>query len=139
MKITKGITIVCVLIFAVALTSCGGGGGKYSDLKPVVKQFNNTTETFINAMEKADTADKVAAALNAFAKEMKTTKVKMDKMEEKYPELKDMSDPPAELGAEATRMQELMGRMGSVMMKAMQFGDDPKVMEAQKAFEEAMK
>jgi len=139
MKFTRGITLVCVLVFAGALTACRGGGGKYSDLKPVVKKFNDTTETFINSMEKAEGADAVAAALNALAKEMKTIKAGMDKMEEKYPELKNMSDPPEELGAEAARMQELMGRMGTVMMKAMQFGDDPKVMEAQKAFEEAMK
>jgi hypothetical protein len=62
----------------------------------------------------------------------------MTKMEEKYPELKDMSDPPEELKEEAAKMEELASKMMSTLMKAAQFADDPDVQKAQAEFQEVM-
>jgi len=139
MKALKWISLLSLAVFMVGLIACGGGGGKYSDLKPLVKKYNQETEKFISAMENADNAKKVAAALTEFSQAMKQLKPKMDKIEEKYPELKGMSGPPPELGEDATKMGELMMKMGSVMMKAMQYADDPEVKKAQEEFEKAFK
>ena len=145
MKIRGWMAFLGLAVFVMGITACGGGGdakvggGKYSDIKPVLKKFNDNTEKWIESMEKADTAKKVAAALSDYATKMKELRVEMTEMEEKYPELTDMSDPPEELKEEAARMEELMSKMMSTMMKAQQFADDPDVQKAQAEFDEAMK
>ena len=138
MKITKWMLLFTLAVFVVGFMACGGGG-KYSDLKPVVKKYNQNTEKFINAMEKADSAEKVAAAMNDYVKKMGELKSKMEEMEEKYPELKTMSGPPPELGEEGKKMGELTNKMATAMMKAFQYADDPAVKKAQEEFEKIMK
>lgn len=139
MRVNRLTAVLCALLFVIGMTACGGGGGgKYADLKPVVKKFNDNTEKFIATMENADSAEKVAEAMNDFAKVMGDLKAQMDKMEEKYPELKDMSDPPEELAEEGLKMSELMMQLGSVMMKAMQYQEDEAVKEAMDKFQKIM-
>jgi hypothetical protein len=138
MRASKCAAVLCAVVFIAGLTACGGGGGKYADLKPVVKKFNSNTEKFIAAMDEADSAEKVAAAMTDFAKIMTDIKAEMEKMEEKYPELKDMSDPPPELAEEGQKMQELSMKLGSVMMKAMQYQDDEAVKTALEEFQKIM-
>jgi hypothetical protein len=138
MRVSRLAVVLCAVVFIAGLTACGGGGGKYADLKPVVKKFNSNTEKFIAAMESADSAEKVASALTDFAKIMAGLKTDMEKMEEKYPELKDMSDPPPELEEDGAKMQELMMKMGTVMMKAMEYQDDEAVKAAMEEFQKVM-
>ena len=137
----KWTTFLGLAVFVLGMMACGGGGGggKYADVKSVINKFNDSTEKWIEAMEKADSAKAVAAALRDYAGKMKGMQAEMEKLEEKYPELQGMSDPPPELAEEAKKMEELMGKMMSVMMKAAQSADDPDVQAAQKEFEEAMR
>lgn len=145
MKLRGWMAIVGLTVFIMGITACGSGGnavvggGKYSDIKSIMKTFNENTEQWIESMDKADTAKKVAAALSDYTNKMKDLRVEMTKMEEKYPELTDMADPPEELKEEAGKMEELMSKMMSTMMKAQQFADDPEVIKAQAEFQEAMK
>lgn len=145
MKIRGWRVILGLAVFVMGITACGGGGdssvggAKYSDIKTIMKQFNEKTEKWIEAMDKADTAKKVAAALSDYANTMKELRAKMTEMEEKYPELTSMSDPPEEIKEEAAKMEGMWSKMGSVMMKAAQFADDPDVQKAQAEFDEVMK
>ncbi|MFC2167237.1 hypothetical protein ACFLQZ_04665 [Acidobacteriota bacterium] len=145
MKIRGWITFLSLAVFVFAITACGGGGdakvggGKYSDIKPIMKKFNENTEKWIESMEKADTAKKVAAALSDYVNTMKELQVKMTEMEAKYPELTNMSDPPEELKEEAAKMEEVMTKMMPTMIKAQQFSNDPDVQKALEAFQEVMK
>ena len=139
MKKTKWLIFVCMALFLIGTTACSKGGGKYADLKDVVVKFNQNTQAFVDAMDKADSAESVAAAMNDFAAVMGTMKTDMQKMEEKYPEIKDMENPPAELAEEGAMMQELMMKMGTAMMKAMQYGEDPAVKAAQEALQNIMR
>jgi len=136
MRISKCVYLLGLIVFLFGLTSCSGGG-KYSDLMPLVKKFNRETETFISGMEKADSAQKVAAALTDFNKAMAELRPKMEKIQEKYPELNDMSEPPEELGEEGKKMAEMMMKMGTVMMKVMQYADDPEVQKAMEEFQKS--
>ena len=138
MKVSKLMALSALAVFMVAFTACGGGG-KYADLKPIVKDMNKATENFIGDMENADNAEKVAAALTDYSQVMGKLQPKMKEMEEKYPELQNMTAPPPELGEDAKKLVELMTKMGTVMMKAMQYADDPAVQKAQEAFQNAMK
>ncbi len=140
MKIRGWIAILGLCVFIMGITACGGsGGGKYSDVKSTLKELNTVTETWMENMEKADTAKKVASALSDYAQKMKDLRAKMDEFEEKYPELNDMSDPPEELKEEVAQMEELWSKIMSIMMKAAQFADDPDVQKAQEEFQEVMK
>ncbi|MFC2168629.1 hypothetical protein ACFLRW_06540 [Acidobacteriota bacterium] len=145
MKIRGWITFLGLAIFILGITACGGGGdgevggGKYSDIKPIMQKFNENTEKWIESMEKADTAKKVASALSDYANNMKELRAKMTEMEEKYPELTNMADPPEELKEEAAKMEELMAKMMPTLMKTAEFADDPDVIKAQAEFDEAMK
>ncbi len=138
MKIRGWMAIVGLCLFVFGITACGGGG-KYSDVKSTMKKLNTTTEKWMETMEKADTAKKVAAALTDFTNKMKDFRTEMTKMEEKYPELKDMSDPPEELKEEAAKMEDLWSKMFSAMAKTSQFADDPDVQKAQEDFQEVLK
>ncbi len=145
MKIRGWMTLLSLVVFIMGITACGGGGdtevrgGKYSDIKSIMNKFNANTEKWIEAMDKADTAKKVAAALTDYANIMKGLRVEMTEMEEKYPELTNMSDPPEEFKEEAAKLEGLWAKIGSVMMKAVEFADDPAVQKAQAEFDEIMK
>jgi hypothetical protein len=66
---------------------------------------------------------------------MKEMKSKMEGLDKKYPELKDMANPPQELKTETEEMSKVVMKMGSVMIKAMKYADDPEVKKAQEEFQ----
>ena len=145
MKIRGWITLLGLVVFVMGITACGGGGdtavggGKYSDIKSIMKKFNENTEKWVESMEKADTAKKVASALSDYTNVMKGLRVEMTEMEKKYPEITTMSDPPEELKEEAAKLEELTLKMMTTLMKAAQFADDPEVQKAQAEFDAVMK
>lgn len=119
------------------LAACGGGG-KYAQAKSLINRQIAVMESYANAMEKAGSAQEVAAALNAYAAGQKDLIPAMKKFQEQFPEMKDQAEPPAELKAEMEKMQQVMGRIMSASMKAAQYMQDPVVQEAQKKLGEAM-
>ena len=137
MKSTKLLVIFTAVVFTVGLIGCGGG--KYSDVKTVVQKFNKDAAKFIDAMDKADSAEKAAKAMNDFAEMMVDMKAGMEEFMKKYPELEDMESPPEELKAEADEMMSLFMKIMPAMGKAQQFQDDPAVQKAQEALAAAMK
>jgi len=48
-----------------------------------------------------------------------------------------MAAPPAELGEEGKKMGEMTMKLGTVMMKAMQYADDPAVQKAMEEFQKS--
>ena len=136
MKGKSWIALLGMVFFLIAFSSCGGG--KYSDVKPVIKKYTQETGKFVNALEKAESGNEVAAALKEYTKFMKEMKSKMEGFEKKYPELKGIENPPQELKAEAEEMRAVAMKMGSVMMKVMKYADDPEVQKAQEEFQKVM-
>jgi len=136
MKFSKFVVWFALIVFTAAFTSCGGGGGKYADAKKSMGQFAEAWEKDVTALENADNAKDFAAGLKSLAKTMESFKGEMEKFEEKYPELKEMDSPPPEMAEEAAIIEALGERMSKIMMKMMQYGDDPDV---QAAMEELQK
>jgi hypothetical protein len=136
MKKLFSVLVVGLLLMVYA---CGGGG---DDPKSVMNDMFDAFEDLINDMDKATSADDVVAALEKNVNAMKKLAPRMKAVQEKHPELKGMK-PGAQLPEEfkeiQKRMEELGPKMGAVAMKMMQFAKDPKVMEASKKWEEAMK
>ncbi|MCP5106835.1 MAG: hypothetical protein GY950_25855 [bacterium] len=133
----KKIIFIAVLgLVLYGLTACGGG--KYAEPKDVLEKYVTAMEDVINAFDKAGDADAVAAALNKYSDYMKDLGPKLKEMSEKYPELSNKDNPPEELLPLVERLNAAMGKFEGAMAKVGQYATDPKVMEAQKKFMEAM-
>lgn len=134
MKTIVLFALVGLLLFAGVVYS----SGKYAEIKPLIEKMAVSFETFIIGMEKAENADAVVAALDAFTEVMKKLAPKMKEILKIYPELKDEKTHPEELKPLLKKMDELGKKMVGVMGKIQQFANDPKVKEAYKQFMGAM-
>ncbi len=136
----KLILFATVIVFLFGLAACGGGG-KYADAKKLMEKQIQLFEDFINGVDKAGSADDVAAALNDFSDEMQKMVPEMKELQEKYPELKDAKDEamPEELKPIMEKLQkEIMPKFMGVMAKIGQYANDPAVQEASQNFQKAM-
>ncbi len=113
-------------------------GGKYDDAVKVNDEFFGIMEKFVNTLEKADSADSVAKAMNGFADGIDLITPKMKKVLEKHPELKDQKTIPEELKALQKKGEALQKKFSQSFMKAMQYGQDAKVQKAQQRISNAM-
>ena len=108
-----------------------GCGGKYSDAKKLNEELLDIMEDFIADLEKADNAKAAAKAINRYADGMEDLLPRMQKISEKYPELKDKSNPPEELKESQKRADGMSKEMAGGMMKLMVYMNDPDVQKAQ--------
>jgi hypothetical protein len=118
--------------------ACGGGDNP----KSVMKDYLEVMEGLINSLDKAGSANDVAAAMEKFVVKMKDLKPRMKAVGEKYPELKKMGADgkfPDEFKEFEGRIKEMMPKMMGVLGKIAQYASDPKVVEAQKKFQEIWK
>ena len=136
MKTNKWMALASAVLFIAGFIACGGGGGKYADAKKVMEESLQTMQDFIGAVEKADSAPEVAAALNAFTKKMNELKPKVMELETKYPELKDETTAPEELKPLMKGMEEFGQRFMGVMMKIAQYESDPEVKKAMEGMDQ---
>ncbi len=132
----KVILILTVAVIIMGLSACGGD--KYAEAKKLMNQYADATEAYVADLEKVASADDAANALNKYADEMEKLGPKMKALGEKFPELKNQKEPPAEMKAEIDRIGAAMQKMIPAMQKAGQYMMDPKVQEAQQRFTKAM-
>lgn len=129
----------CVWVGCLGLVLLAGcSEKKYADAKQVNEEYISAAETYVAAMEKVDSAQTAAKAMNAFADEMERLLPKMKAVAEKYPELKDGDQVPEELKGLAQRAEQVGQKMGSVMMNIMPYMQDPEIQKAQMRFQQAM-
>lgn len=110
----------------------------YSDLIKVNEEFNQASEEYITDLNGAKSADKVAKAIEEYTAKIKTIFPKMRALQEKYPEMKNAKNMPAELEKTKTRSESVAKRLGQAFMGIMKFVSDPKVQEAQKKLQAEM-
>ncbi len=127
----KKLVSILSVLFLLSLTACGGAG-KYGDVKDFVNDFIVAQENYISEVEKADSADEVAAALTKFGGEVVKFAEKGKKLNEKYPELENEKERPAELKDIFQKLEESSEKMGKSMSspKLRKYMMDPKVMKA---------
>ena len=128
----KKLVVVLSLSFLTMPLIMSGCGEKYSDAKKINEEFVSIMEDYVSDLEKADDAKTVAKAINRFADGMEDLLPQMQKLSEKYPELKDKSNPPEELKESQQKAEEMSKKMAGSMMKMMTYMMDPEVQEAQK-------
>jgi|GEM_PF-412889 len=112
--------------------------GKYADAIPVVEKFVTANEEFVADIDKVTNADELAAALNKATEKMKELAPKMKEIGDKYPEFEQMENPPEELKPVMDKLNAMMEKLMGAMMKAAPYMQDPKVQEAQKAYQAVM-
>ena len=118
------------------LTRCGDMPGKYADVQVVLKKMISAGEDYIEAVEKAGSAEDYAAAVNSYAAAMEKIKPRMEALSKKYPEFK--TTPPDELKPLTAKLGEVMGRVMQASMKMTQYAQDPAVMKATQRMQTAM-
>jgi hypothetical protein len=138
MKVGKWMVWLAVVSLIGGAAACGGGGGKYGAVKSMMGKQVAAMEDFAEGMEKAGSAQDVAAVLNAYAAAQKELLPAMMDLQKKYPELATQKEAPAELKAEVDKMQALGQRVAAAMMKTAPYMADPVVQDAQKKLAEAM-
>jgi len=126
-----------LLILVLISVSCGKKD-KYDMARDVIGKQVAILEDYIAEMEKADNAQAVAKAINAYSVAQSKLGPAIKEVQEKFPEMNQSDEPPAELKAEMDKFQLVMKRMIEMSMKASQFMSDPEVMAAQQNLQKAM-
>ncbi|MDD8026564.1 MAG: hypothetical protein PHI34_08610 [Acidobacteriota bacterium] len=135
----KTIIFACIALLVLSVAACNkGGGGKYGDMKKIFTQYIDATEKFAATMEGVKNADDVVKAIEAYTAAAKKLGPELKGFEAKYPELKNMDNPPEELKPLVDRMQAVVTKMMGSMGKIAEYAADPKVQAAQAKMNEAM-
>jgi len=137
MKMNKGLLLPLLCALAVFLL-IAGCAGKYDDAKKVNKEYMALVQGYIDDLDKSESAQDAAKAINRFADGMEALWPKMKALSEKYPELRDRNNVPEELKEMQAEAAEVGKKMGSSMMKLMPYMQDPEVQKAQKHLQEVM-
>ena len=127
----KRIPVIFLSFFMISFLLVGCGG-KYSDVKKVNEKYIALMEDYITDIDKADNADDAAKAVNKFADGLEALLPEMQGFSEKYPELKDKSNPPEALKEIDRRVKDTSKKMVDAMMKLMPYMMHPKVLNAEK-------
>jgi len=131
----KKTVLVLLSLLMIVFIGCGG---KYSDAVEVNEEFLDVMIDYVDGLEKADNAGKIADAMNEFADRMAVLGPKMKKISEKYPELKDQNSQPEAFKKLRKKSEEMEKKFSGSFMKTMKYMKDPEVRKAQQRLSAAM-
>jgi DNA repair ATPase RecN len=114
-----GISIILIMV------SCSSGGA-YGELRTVFSQQIGATEKLISDLENANDAKNVAAAYKSYNDVMEKVMPRYKEIIEKYPDMSE-EEVPADLEAQADRLEEASNKLGNLSNRAAQYSDDPEV------------
>ncbi len=115
-----------------------GCSEKYSDAVEVNQDFIAVMNNYIDNLEKADSAKKIAGAMDEFADAMTKIGPRLKAVSEKYPELKDENNQPEVFKKIQKESEEMQKRFSTSFMKTMQYMQDPAVQKAHQRIAAAM-
>ncbi len=131
--------IVMASIAALVVVTSGCGGGKYDDAREVLDTQCEMMSDFAVGVENAKDSAEIVTVLEKFQKNAAGAKEQMMAIIEKYPEIKDETNPPEELKAQKKKMEEIGPKfMGAMMKIAKDYGSDPAVQEALQKMQKAL-
>lgn len=129
--------LVMALGSLLALFGCGGGQD-YSDAVEINTKFVDAMESYIADIDKAENADDVAEAIEAYAQKVEELAPQMKAIAEKYPEWKDMDKVPEELKPIQEKAKQIASQIPNTFMKTMKYMTDAQVRDAHKRLQESM-
>jgi len=114
-------------------------GGKYDEVIPLMEKMVKGFEQFVTALEKAGSADAVAAALNGYSDFMIKISPEIKELSQKFPELDNDENNPEELKPFKDKMDKLSQKLAGLFAKIQEYLQDPVVEKAYKRWNETMK
>jgi hypothetical protein len=121
-----------MLVFSLMLVyACGSD--KYADARSLMTEQAKVSEAYVNGLEKAGSADDVAAVIDKYTDDMKTLIPRIKAFREKHPDLAFMSGKataPKELETESKRLEEATAKIQAATMNVMKYMMDQKVQKA---------
>ena len=125
------------VVAVLALLACSGGSDQ-GDAVKVNTKFVDAMETYLNAIEKADSPSAVVDAVNAYAREIEELAPEFKAIAAKHPDWRDMHKAPEELRPIQEKAAKIAAQIPTTIMKTMQYMMDPQVQEAHQRLQEAM-
>ena len=111
---------------------------KYDDAVPVMKKMIASIESFTVNINKAADGKEIAAAMDQYAKEIKSYAADVVQLMKKYPELKDDKNHPESLKPFTKKFEELSKKLMQLYGKLGKYMDDPDVKAANERMMKAM-
>lgn len=130
--------IYLTIALAGVLLCLGCSSAKNKDFIEVNTEYVEAMDAYAADLEKADNSEKVAAAIDSFAKKMEELAPKMKALRNKYPEWQDSTKVPEELKPLAKKAESVAQRLPQTFMKAMGHIQDPKVTAAMQRLQASM-
>jgi len=101
---------------------------KYSDARRLLAFLIKSYENFIFSVESTEDATLIAGYVGTFASELENLLPEMDRLNKKYPELKNFyTSPPVELEYEAQALKALEPSLSNAFFKVRLFSASPEV------------
>lgn len=122
---------------ALGATAIGCGGG-VAEARRLQQQQGRAVEQYLAALDKADNAREVAAAINGFAADMERIAPRMKRLMDRHPEWKDPARRPKELQADDERARDTAAKMAGTLFRIMPYMGDPEVRKAQERLMRAL-
>jgi hypothetical protein len=119
-------SMVCLGISVFLIMASCSSGGAYGELREVFSQQIGATEKLVADLENANDAKSVAVAYKSYNDVMEKVMPRYMEIMEKYPEMEE-EEVPADLAAQADKLEEMSAKLGSLGEKSAQFSDDPEV------------
>ncbi len=128
----KSRTVVLLACSLIAICLCHGcGRGEHGGLERFTEQYLRVMQEYGAAMERADSAQAVAAAIDRRENGLRKLFPERQRMMEKYPEFFDgMVDPPADIARAENNMREAARLAHHAEIVYMRYSNEPEVKEA---------
>jgi hypothetical protein len=128
---------VMALATLLALIGCGGGQD-YGDAVEINTKFVDAMGSYIEDIDKADSASDVADAIDVYAQKVEELAPQMKAIAAKHPEWKDMGKVPEELKPIQEKVKQMASQIPNTFMKTMKYMTDDQVRDAHKRLQESM-
>jgi len=135
---SKGLAFWMAGALILGTVACGGSGdGKYAAIKNLMSEQVKIFEKTTSALNKADNAEEVAAAIDLWSDGVAALIPKLKEHAQVLSDLKEM-ETPLELQAVNTQRERVMREMGEAGAKIQTYIDDPKVQAAREKLAKVM-
>ena len=128
-----------LFVLLIALTLISGStmfAKDYKEAVPIIDQMQLAIEKFIGGLEKADTAQAIAAVITEYTKDVKVFAPLFRVILDKYPELEDEKTHPEALKPQLDKIEETTKKLMRLYGKVGKYMGEPVV---KKALEELTK
>lgn len=129
--VKKSIAVLMLVFLSIA----GLFAGDYDELREVMEEILEVQQDLIDGLDGAETAEEVASVIVIWGEALNEIGPKMTAIEEKYPEIVDMQEPPEEVADIAAELEALDEKLATSMMKIYSYYEDPAVQEAMESLQ----